>query len=258
MRTRLFAALTITGLIPILGLIGSARTIAQDAVQLRAGPVDAPVAQEPAAGPLQFEVASVKPNKSGGGAIQIGIQPGGRLQASNVTLRELIRIAYQVQPFQIVGGPSWVNTDRFDIAAKAEAEFPPAAPVPGGPPGVPQRMVQGLLLDRFKLTVHTETREMPIYDLTLCAPRRPTWRQAEDVHAGLRWKRCRTRARRRGAATSRSLKAAAACLAADAYRPWRSERQRRDDGLPGEQPVADGATSWSRTRLASAATTNSN
>ncbi len=117
--------------------------------------------------PLQFEVASVKPNRSGSGGVQVGIQPGGRLQATNVTLRDLIRIAYQVQPFQIVGGPSWLSSDRFDIAAKAEAEFPPTPPVPGGPPGPPQLMLQHLLGDRFKLTVHSETREMPTYDLVL-------------------------------------------------------------------------------------------
>jgi uncharacterized protein (TIGR03435 family) len=79
----------------------------------------------------------------------------------------LIRIAFQVQPFQITGGPSWVESDRFDIAAKAEGNFPPTAPVPGGPPGVPQRMLQSLLRERFKLTTHSETRDMPVYDLVL-------------------------------------------------------------------------------------------
>src|SRR4051812_26528902 len=98
---------------------GASRSVLaqQDVVQI----VPRPGAPAQAQGaPLQFEVASVKPNKSGGGQVSIGIQPGGRFNASNVTLRDLIRIAYQVQPFQIVGGPDWLSSDRFDIAAKAE------------------------------------------------------------------------------------------------------------------------------------------
>ena len=112
-----------------------------------------------------FEVASVKPNESGDGNIRIGLQPGGRFTASNVPVTQLIRFAYQLQPFQIVNAPSWANNDRFDISAKAEGEVPPA-PL-GGPPGPMQLMVQSLLADRFKLTAHTETRDMPIYNLVL-------------------------------------------------------------------------------------------
>lgn len=167
MRTRLVALLTLVGLVSVYALLASTRATAQDVIQLRQGPPDAPAPQAEADGPLQFEVASVKPNRAGGGQVSIGIQPGGRLTATNVTLRELIRLAYQVQPFQIVGGPSWLTSDRFDIQAKAESEFPPTPPIPGGPPGVPQRMMQGLLRDRFQLVVHTETREMPTYDLVL-------------------------------------------------------------------------------------------
>ena len=68
---------------------------------------------------LAFEVASVKPNNSAGRNVRLQIQPGGRFTATNVSLREIIRAAYQVQPFQIVGGPGWMNSDRFDIVAKA-------------------------------------------------------------------------------------------------------------------------------------------
>jgi len=76
-------------------------------------------AQPPAAGP-QFEVASIKPNKSGDGRVMIGIQPGGRFTATNVPVRLLIRNAYQLQDFQIVGGPDWLSSDRYDVVAKAE------------------------------------------------------------------------------------------------------------------------------------------
>ena len=68
----------------------------------------------------QFEVASIKQNKSGDGRVMLGIQPGGRLTATNVTLRMLIRNAYQIQDFQLTGGPSWLTEDHFDIVAKAE------------------------------------------------------------------------------------------------------------------------------------------
>ena len=109
---------------------------------------------------LSFEVASVKPNKSGdrnGGSF---VQPGGRYTATNITLRALLRSAYGVHPAQIAGGPSWVNSDRFDITAKAE----------GNPPTQVFRdqarlMVRTLLADRFKLIVHKETRELPVYAL---------------------------------------------------------------------------------------------
>jgi bla regulator protein BlaR1 len=169
MRRLLLATLTIAGVIELAGPT-AALTTAQDVIQLRNAPPEAapPQAPAPTTGPLQFEVASIKPNRSGGGQVSIGIQPGGRLTATNVTVRELIRLAYQVQPFQILGGPAWLNSDRFDVQAKAEAEFPPGAPLtPGSGPGVPQRMLQGLLADRFKLVVRPETREMPTYDLVL-------------------------------------------------------------------------------------------
>ncbi len=167
MRTTHFATLTVAALIPLYGLVLAPRTIAQDVVELRTAPPESQPSQTGATGPLQFEVASVKRNRTGGGQVSIGLQPGGRFQATNVTVRELVRIAYQVQPFQIVGGPSWMESDRFDIAAKAEADFPPAPPVPGGPPGVPQRMLQGLLAERFGLTTHVDTRDMSTYDLVL-------------------------------------------------------------------------------------------
>jgi uncharacterized protein (TIGR03435 family) len=112
-----------------------------------------------------FEVASVKPNKSGDNRVMLGFQPGGRVTASNVTLRMLIRQAWRIQDFQIVGGPGWIGSDRFDIVAKAEGN--PAPTPPTGPPGPIEMMMRSLLEERFMLAVHNETREMPIYALTL-------------------------------------------------------------------------------------------
>src|SRR5687767_12649984 len=72
-----------------------------------------------------FEVASIKRNTSGEGFILMGMQPGGRLTMVNVPARQLIVRAYQVQPYQVFGGPSWITSDRFDVTAKAETDASP-------------------------------------------------------------------------------------------------------------------------------------
>jgi len=115
-------------------------------------------AQAPAsdAAPTTFDVASIKRNNSGTGMISMGMRPGGRVDFVNVTLQNLILRAYQVQPFQIIGGPDWIRSDRFDVIASAGAEVPPAQL---------NVMLQALLADRFKLAVHTETRESDVFHL---------------------------------------------------------------------------------------------
>ena len=114
---------------------------------------------------LAFEVASVKPNKSGEPSIRFGLLPGGRFNAVNVPARQLIVFAYApMQAFQIEGGPGWINSDRFDVTAKAEGNPPPAAPNQPGPLAL---MMRTLLADRFKLKAHIEMKEMPTYALVL-------------------------------------------------------------------------------------------
>ncbi len=127
----------------------------------------APGATQP---PPQFEVASIKPNKSGDGRVMLSVQPGGRFTATNVTLRMMIRNAYQLQEFQITGGPSWISDDRFDIVAKAETGDTMGDPFRAEQNGQPSRgqlMIRALLAERFKLVVHNEDKEMPIYALVL-------------------------------------------------------------------------------------------
>lgn len=119
--------------------------------------------------PPQFEVASVKPNSSGVMKEMIETQPGGRFTATNVTLRQLIRNAYRLQDFQITGGPAWLASDRFDIVAKAEGgnlDDPFQAEKRGGATRA-QMMLRALLTERFKLEVHAESKELPIYTLAL-------------------------------------------------------------------------------------------
>lgn len=124
------------------------------------GALNAPMLtiQAPAPGSPAFEVASVKPNNSGEFGGGFGGRPGGQLVVRNYTLWDIIRNAYDLQGFQIVGGPDWIRRDRFDILAKAAGDVPTPQMV---------RMVRTLLADRFKLVVHTETREIPIYAMVV-------------------------------------------------------------------------------------------
>ena len=104
-----------------------------------------------------FEVASVKPNTSGNNMIMIRPPVGGRFTATNARLKMLIGLAYKVQDFDISGGPGWIDSDGYDITAKAADTNA----------GIDQLrpMLQALLEDRFKLKVHRETKEMPVFAL---------------------------------------------------------------------------------------------
>lgn len=106
---------------------------------------------------LKFDVVSVRRN-NGTGGMQARTVPGS-FSVVGVPLRFVVRQAYQVQDFQITGGPDWINTDLFDI----EARFDPATS-PTGPQALAARL-RNLLADRFNFAAHTETREMPIYAL---------------------------------------------------------------------------------------------
>src|SRR3954454_748599 len=119
------------------------------------------------AAPPAFEVASIKPNNSGDGRVMMQNQPG-RFTATNITAKLLIRNAYQLQDFQISGGPGWLASEHFDLVAKIPDEFRDLPPVrPGSGPGPLQMMLRTLLADRFKLVVHNETKDSPIYALIL-------------------------------------------------------------------------------------------
>ena len=120
--------------------------------------VGLPIAAQQAASDPAFEVATLRPSTSGNAGWRLQPQPGGRLTGTNVPAAALIRFAYNLPDFQISGGPGWLASDRFDIEAKAE----------GDPPIDQKRlMLRTLLAERFKLTVHTETRELPIYVLMM-------------------------------------------------------------------------------------------
>jgi len=110
---------------------------------------------------VRFDVISVKPNPTGrAGPTQTRVLPGGRYIATNMPVRLLIGQTYQVQSYRLVGGPSWIETDAFDIVATADRDLSP---------GNGQRplndALKRLLADRFKLVVHMETRQLPAYAL---------------------------------------------------------------------------------------------
>ncbi len=114
-------------------------------------------AQSPAAR-SGFEVASVKLNTSGGNGSYIQALPG-RLVMTNFSLRRLILSAYGVQDYQISGVSPWIGSDHYDIQAKAEGNA--SVKQMEGP------MLQTLLEERFKLILHRETRQLPVYELTV-------------------------------------------------------------------------------------------
>jgi uncharacterized protein (TIGR03435 family) len=129
----------------------------------------------------QFEVATVKPNKTGESGASIGPRPGGRLNGTNQTARNLIRNAFNLQPYQMIGGPDWMDSDRFDIVAKAaDADLDEKGMLPG--PQQYMLRLQALLEDRFRMVTHWETRELPVYALIVAAEGKlgPALR----VHAG--------------------------------------------------------------------------
>jgi uncharacterized protein (TIGR03435 family) len=109
--------------------------------------------------PTQFEVASVKPQAPGDTRGSIQPSPGAFI-ANGIPLKLLIEIAYRLKDFQITGGLSWIDTDKYDISARAAAGVIPTHQEM-------QSMLQALLADRFGLKVHRETREMPAFALTV-------------------------------------------------------------------------------------------
>ena len=105
-----------------------------------------------------FEVASVKPNKSGSLSSGLPFLPNGGFNGTNVAPKSVIAIAYEVRVSQMEGGPDWLGTERFDIVARGPE---------GTPDGQRPAMLRALLADRFKLVAHFDTREQPVYALLL-------------------------------------------------------------------------------------------
>ncbi len=139
--------------------------IAAIAAPIGIGLVNAPASEaqtQSAASPTtplpQFEVASIKPSAPDQRGMFIRPGANGGLDITNMPLKELIVIAWRIQPFQLSGGPSWIGSEHFDISAKPEHKTEGDKIL---------LMLQSLLEDRLQLKVHHETKELPIYALVL-------------------------------------------------------------------------------------------
>ena len=140
-----------SGLIQFVLGMQAAAFLAPAATSARLRDPAAPVA------PAAFEVASVKPSIASSDRVSASLTVGlDSVRARNTFLRNLIREANGVQNYQVVGGPAWVDSERYDVDAKA------------GKPGDKDQlrlMLRTLLAERFHLLVHRETREVPAYAL---------------------------------------------------------------------------------------------
>ena len=113
------------------------------------------LAAQPVA-PVEFDVVSIKPNKSGDN--HSGTHDGhGTWRATNTTVKSILIRAFGVLPEQIVGAPAWVDSDAFDIEAKAEYDSSDSETM--------NRRLQAMLASRFQLQIHRETRQLQTYAL---------------------------------------------------------------------------------------------
>lgn len=137
------------------------------------GMVNAPRSHAQSQASLVFEVASIKPSDPDSRGMRFQHTAGGGLNVTGVTLKTLIEFAYDVQDFQISGGPRWFRTDRYDILAKPErpeesTDFHKATDAQRRQ--LSERLrerTRALLAERFQLSIHRETEERPAYQLVL-------------------------------------------------------------------------------------------
>jgi len=142
-------------------------------------PMSARAAGDEAAkdGPAKFAVATIKPSTPDEPTLVVLIK-GNRLTATG-TIVELMKYADGVHPSQVVGGPEWMRTMRFDIVADPGTEKRPTS-------DESKTMVQTLLEDRFHLTEHEEQRELPVFVLVK-AKSGPKLTATKDKPEGLPW-----------------------------------------------------------------------
>jgi uncharacterized protein (TIGR03435 family) len=153
--------LTATGLLVVatpvvIGFLDATQTCAQSQ-----GQHTAPIA------PV-FEVASIKPNKYGSSPFRLGLW-GERFSATGMTLQGLVREAFAVEDDQIAGEPHWLNSESYEIETKVDQSIADQLHRLSFDQRLVEyrRMLQTLLTDRFKLTFHWETKELPVYALVV-------------------------------------------------------------------------------------------
>jgi len=110
----------------------------------------------------QFDLADVHASVGVSSDLRGGFTRGNRYEVRNATMVDLVSAAWGVDAEKVIGGPAWLDTNRFDVTAQCPVNTTPE---------VRRRMLQALLADRFQLVVHADTRPLPGYVLTVA--RRP-------------------------------------------------------------------------------------
>jgi bla regulator protein blaR1 len=151
----------------------------------------------PLAQQQQFEIASVRPSKSDDPRTLLQVMPQGGMRTSGATVKFLLSLAHDVTPFEIVDGPGWISSERFDVIGKTETAGSSAKNLPDpthltaqelkGRQNLMRPKLQGLLAERFQLKLRHETRQQPVYALVVSKSGirfRPTQGDFRGVHVG--------------------------------------------------------------------------
>jgi uncharacterized protein (TIGR03435 family) len=138
---------------------------------VQTGATQSAVSQPPApltAAPAAFEVSTVKQSKADSGNSSFNFN-NGTFTATNEQLKNIMESAYGIPQPRILGGPKWLDSERFDIQAKMESAAAQRLDALSRDQARAemQAMFQQLLADRFKLAVHWETRDLPVYALVV-------------------------------------------------------------------------------------------
>ena len=112
--------------------------------------------------PSRFDAVSIKPSAAQNTNKTFRFTPDGGFRAGNYSLKDLIRLGWDVRNFQILGGPGWLDTERYNVQTKLDVPFNPLSPQGEGRH---REMVRSMLEDRFRLKVHQQTKEMTVYYL---------------------------------------------------------------------------------------------
>jgi len=140
----------------LLAMVAAAALVGPVAIGL-ANPASSRAQAGSTTSPAAFENVSIRPIEPGSGEklSRIGLKPGG-FEATNIPLAQLIEFAYGLGESQLSGGPAWVTSERYDLNATVDASVSDVQLRKG---------LQSLLVDRFKLAIHPETKEAPVYEL---------------------------------------------------------------------------------------------
>jgi uncharacterized protein (TIGR03435 family) len=147
----------------VAGLMAVAASSVPGQTSATLGGAASPNATEDVKVPV-FDVVSVKPNKSDDGMMRTMFKPDG-YSGTNVPLKLLIQMAYGIRQDLISGGPGWVESTGYDFDAKVAG--PDVDALKKLSPEQRRSMLQPALADRFKLKVHTETKQLPVYELVV-------------------------------------------------------------------------------------------